>query len=169
MALSWTPCMSTLFGPGSSVEPSCPGPVWNLPSLHSRWGLGCRSQGGAQGCDPRLLHGPEQRKDRGCLTASTLRLASLRRQAHAHPCSLVPAPPGHLHPCPVVLTQLIQVGPGGPLRHGRDGHQGTHVSPQRPAEHPPPEVNLPGVHALLQEVKVSLGERSSRKGHQSQG
>lgn len=62
---------------------------------------------------------------------------------------------------PLVLTELLQVGRAGPLGHGRDGHHGTHVPAQRVAQSRLPEVDVSGVHTLLQQLQVGLGREAA--------
>lgn len=61
--------------------------------------------------------------------------------------------------CHFLLTEPLQVVSTTGLRHGRDGHQWTRIPSQRLAETILAEVDLLGVHAFFQDVKVSLEQR----------
>lgn len=61
--------------------------------------------------------------------------------------------------CHFLLTELLQVVSAIRLRRGRDSHQWTRIPSQCLAENILAEVDLLGVHAFFQNVKVSLEQR----------
>lgn len=59
----------------------------------------------------------------------------------------------------LLLTELLQMVGAVRLWPGSDGHQWTGIPSKRLAENLMPKIDLLGVHALFQNVKVSLEQR----------